>query len=86
MESWKENRNEAGEATYAGALRAPRAGSPDCVFVFVFVFVYVKFELFLTQLTSVGGKIGSHCIKRWAHVTPTRDNMSHHRFGIFPNV
>ena len=28
-----------------GALRAPRAGSPDCVFVFVFVFVYVKFEL-----------------------------------------
>ena len=33
----------AGEDTYAGVLRAPRAGFPDCVFVFVFV--YVKFEL-----------------------------------------
>ena len=30
--------------TYAGALRAPRAGSPACVFVFVFDFIYVKFE------------------------------------------
>ena len=38
-------KNATGEDTYAGALRAPRAGSPDCVFVFVFVFVYVKFEL-----------------------------------------
>ena len=27
----------AGEDTYAGALRAPRAGSPAFVFVFVFV-------------------------------------------------
>ena len=25
-----------GEDTYVGALRAPRAGSPDCVFAFVF--------------------------------------------------
>ena len=40
-----EKGNEAGEDTYAGALRAPRAGSPDCVVVFVFVFVYIKFEL-----------------------------------------
>ena len=40
-----ENKNATGENTYAGALRAPRAGSPDCVFVFVFVFVNVKFEL-----------------------------------------
>ena len=39
------NGNEAGEDTSAGALRAPRAGSPDCVVVFGFVFVYVKFEL-----------------------------------------
>ena len=27
-----------------GALRAPLAGSPACVFVFVFVFIYVEFE------------------------------------------
>ena len=40
-----ENKNATGEDTYAGALRAPRAGSPDCVFVFVFVLVYVKVEL-----------------------------------------
>ena len=32
-----ENKNATGEDTYAGALRAPRAGSPACVFVFVFV-------------------------------------------------
>ena len=30
-----------GEDTYAGALRAPRAGSPVVVFVFVFLFVFV---------------------------------------------
>ena len=34
-----------GEDTYTGALRAPRAGSPDCAVVFVFVFVSVEFEL-----------------------------------------
>ena len=45
IENENENKNATGEDTYAGALRAPRAGSPDCVFVFVFVFVYVKFEL-----------------------------------------
>ena len=32
-----ENRNEAGEDTYAGALRVPRASSPAFVSVFVFV-------------------------------------------------
>ena len=31
------NKNATGEDTYVGALRAPRAGSPACVFVFVFV-------------------------------------------------
>ena len=31
----------AGEDTYAGALRAPRAGSPACVFGFIFVLIYV---------------------------------------------
>ena len=36
-ENGNENGNEAGEDTYAGALRAPRAGSPDFVSVFVFV-------------------------------------------------
>ena len=36
-----ENRNETGEDTYAGALRAPRAGSPAFVSVFVFVLIYV---------------------------------------------
>ena len=36
-----ENKNATGEATYAGALRAPRAGSLACVFVFVFVSIYV---------------------------------------------
>ena len=38
----KKKRN--GEATYGGALRAPLAGSPACVFVFVFVLIYVEFE------------------------------------------
>ena len=37
-ENESENKNATGEDTYAGALRAPRAGSPACVFVFVFVF------------------------------------------------
>ena len=32
-----ESNNATGEDTYAGALRAPRAGSPACVFAFVFV-------------------------------------------------
>ena len=36
-----ENGNKTGEATYAGALRAPRAGSPAFVSVFVFVLIYV---------------------------------------------
>ena len=39
-----ENGNETGEDTYAGALRAPRAGSPAFVSVFVFVLIYVEFE------------------------------------------
>ena len=43
IENENENKNATGEDTYAGALRAPRAGSPDCVIVFVSVFVYVKF-------------------------------------------
>ena len=30
--------------TYGGALRAPLAGSPACVFVFVFVLIYVELE------------------------------------------
>ena len=38
----KQKRN--GEDTYGGALRAPRAVSPACIFVFVFVLIYVKFE------------------------------------------
>ena len=33
----------AGEDTYAGALRAPRAGSPAFVSVFVFVLIFVFF-------------------------------------------
>ena len=40
-----ENKNATGEATYRGALRAPLAGSPTCVFGFVFVLIYVEFEL-----------------------------------------
>ena len=39
-----ENKNATGEDTYAGALRAPRAGSPACVFVFVFVWISVWFK------------------------------------------
>ena len=31
------SKNATGEDTYAGALRAPRAGSPAGVFAFVFV-------------------------------------------------
>ena len=38
------SKNATGEDTYAGALRAPRAGSPACVFAFVFVLIYVLFE------------------------------------------
>ena len=34
-----ENGNKTGEATYAGALRAPRAGSSSLVFTFAFIFV-----------------------------------------------
>ena len=40
-----ENKNATGEDTYAGALRAPRAGSPACAFVFVFASIYVYHEL-----------------------------------------
>ena len=36
----KRNRNETGEKTYAGALRAPRAGSPAFVSVFVFILIF----------------------------------------------
>ena len=39
-ENENENRNETGEDTYAGALRAPRAGSPAFVSVFVFVLIF----------------------------------------------
>ena len=44
-----ESKNATGQDTYAappGALRAPRAGSPACVFAFVFVSIYVQFENF----------------------------------------
>ena len=40
-ENESENKNATGEDTYAGALRAPRAGSPACVFGFIFVLIYV---------------------------------------------
>ena len=48
-ENWNENenRNETGEDTYAGALRAPRAGSPAFV-LFSFSFWFSVFQtLFL---------------------------------------
>ena len=35
-----ETRNATGENIYAGAPRAPRAGSPACVSGFVFVFTF----------------------------------------------
>ena len=35
-----ESKNATGEDTYAGALRAPRAGSPAFVSVFVFVLIF----------------------------------------------
>ena len=38
IENENENKNATGEDTYAGALRAPRAGSPACVFVCIFAF------------------------------------------------
>ena len=41
----KTKKNTTSEATYGGgALRAPLAGSPACVFVFVFVLIYVELE------------------------------------------
>ena len=40
VNSNKKNQNAAGEDTNAGALRAPRTGSPACVFVFVFALIY----------------------------------------------
>ena len=36
IENENENKNATGEDTYAGALRAPCAGSPACASVFVF--------------------------------------------------
>ena len=39
-----------GENTYVGALRAPFAGSPNCVFVFVFISIYVYYELEMNKL------------------------------------
>ena len=39
-----ENRNKTGEDTYAGALRAPRAGSPAFVSVFVLIFGFLTFD------------------------------------------
>ena len=47
-----ENKNATGEDTYAGALRAPRAGSPACVFVFVFDLIYAEFEFQISDSTS----------------------------------
>ena len=44
-ENESENKNATGEDTYAGALRAPRAGSPACVSGFVVVLIDVYFEL-----------------------------------------
>ena len=35
-----ENKNATDEDTYAGALGAPRAGSPAFVYVFVFVLIF----------------------------------------------
>ena len=32
-----------------GALRAPLAGSPDCVFVFVFASIYAYYELEMNE-------------------------------------
>ena len=43
MKTKNENKTATDEATY-GALRAPLAGSPACVFVFVIVLIYVEFE------------------------------------------
>ena len=43
----------AGEDTYAGALRAPRAGSPACVFVFILVLIYVELEFPKTKLQNL---------------------------------
>ena len=43
-ENENETENKTGEATYRGALRAPSAGSPACVFVFVFVLIYVYLQ------------------------------------------
>ena len=40
-ENESESENETGEDTYAGALRALRAGSPAFVFAFVFVSISV---------------------------------------------
>ena len=41
-----ESENETGEDTYAGALRAPRAGSPAFVFAFASVFVFLSDKIF----------------------------------------
>ena len=47
-----ENKNATGEATYAGALRAPLAGSPACVFAFAFVSIYVDFEFIMKVIND----------------------------------
>ena len=40
-----------GEDTYAGALRAPRAGSPDCVSVFALI--YVEFSNYFFHFLTI---------------------------------
>ena len=46
-----ENRSETGEASYAGALRVPRAGSPAFFSAFVFVSIY---DYFVRVLYAIG--------------------------------
>ena len=53
IENENENKNATGEDTYAGALRAPRAGSPACVFVFVSVLIFVSFNFFLDNTPTL---------------------------------
>ena len=82
MKIWKtencnenENRNETGEDTYAGALRAPRAGSPAFVSVFVFVLIYGSISFIMNHIFYYDVKSRREIIISVTAVTITRPTV-----------
>ena len=65
----------AGEATYAGTLRAPRAGSPIFVFVSAFVCVFVSDGRQLIAIARTVAKIFWTFFRRAANDPKTSENV-----------